>query len=192
MQRKIILASNSPRRIEILKKIINDFEVVPSKYEEDNTLKVSPSELVLHHSLSKGKNVANSIDNGVVISADTIVFHNKILGKPKNPEQAKEMLKTISGQTIEVFTGLAVIDVDNNKQYQDYEMTRVKMKEMNAKEIESYVKTGEPLDKAGAFGIQEKGSLLVEKIDGCYYNVMGLPIYKLSKLLEKAGIYLLN
>ena len=188
--RKIILASASPRRKELLTKLIgNDFTVIESPYEEDNGLDMKPVDLVLYHSLQKGKYVAEEAGSGIIISADTIVvLENEILGKPINEEDAKLMLKKISDQWVDVITGIAVIDKDNSKTFQDHEITKVKIKDMTDEEIDGYVASGEPIDKAGAFGAQEKGSVLVKKIDGCFFNVVGLPLYKLNNILKEVGI----
>ena len=167
----------------------NNFEVVVSSYEEDNTLNLSPKDLVLLHSLEKGRDVAKSLTEGIVISADTlVVFENQVLGKPKTPEKAKEMLNKINGRTVEVLTGMAVIDIENKKELQNFEIAKIKIKKMSEQEIDGYIKTGEPLDKAGAFAIQGKGAVLIEKIDGDFFNVVGLPLFKLSNLLSQLGI----
>ena len=188
--RKIILASASPRRKELLAKIIgDDFSVIKSSYEEDNGLDMKPVDLVLYHSLQKGKYVAEDVGSGIIISADTIVvLENEVLGKPINEEDAKLMLKKISDQWVDVITGIAVIDKDNSKTFQDHEITKVKMKDMTDDEIDGYIASGEPMDKAGAFGAQEKGSVLVKKVDGCFFNVVGLPLYKLNNMLKEVGI----
>ncbi|MBU1201736.1 MAG: septum formation protein Maf [Nanoarchaeota archaeon] len=188
--RQIILASTSPRRKNLLKQLIGDnFKIVSSSYEEDNNLDLDPKNLVLHHSLQKGRSVAEKLKTGVVISADTlIVLDNKIIGKPHTKENSISTLKNISGKNILVVTGIIVIDVDKKKELQDYEFTTVKITKLSEKEINDYVNSGEPLDKAGAFGIQEKGAFMVEKIDGDYFNVAGLPLFKLTKLLEKIGV----
>ncbi|MFX0064367.1 MAG: Maf family nucleotide pyrophosphatase [Candidatus Hermodarchaeota archaeon] len=188
--RKIILASSSPRRKQLLQQLIGkNFEVKKSTYEENKELKTDPVELVLHHSLQKGKDVARHFKSGIVISADTvIIFEEQIQGKPNSEEEARKILRAISGKCIKVLSGIAVIDIDNNKEKQDHESTKVKIKNLSEKEIEEYIKSGEPLDKAGAFGIQEKGAIFIEKIDGCYSNVVGLPLYRLNNLLEQLGI----
>lgn len=192
--KKIILASASPRRKELLQMLIRDnFEIKTSDYQEDNTLKLSPKELVLCHSLEKGRDVARQLKEGIVISADTVVvFKNEVLGKPKTEEKAKEMLEKINGKTVEVISGIAVVDIENKKELQDFEITKVKMKKMSEKEIDDYIKSGEPLDKAGAFGIQGKAAVLVEKIDGDYFNVVGLPLFRLNNLLLKVGVSTLS
>ncbi|MFX1255472.1 MAG: Maf family nucleotide pyrophosphatase [Promethearchaeota archaeon] len=184
------MASSSPRRKQLLQQLIGqNFEVKKSTYEETKELKTDPVELVLHHSLQKGKDVAKDFESGVVISADTVViFDKKIQGKPNSEEEARKILRAISGKYIEVLSGIAVIDIDNNKEKQAHEWTKVKIKNLSEKEIEEYIESGEPLDKAGAFGIQEKGAIFIEKIDGCYSNVVGLPLYRLNSLLEQLGI----
>lgn len=167
----------------------NNFEVKTSSYVEDNNLGLEPIKLVLHHSLEKGRDVAKHFKTGTVISADTfILFEDKIIGKPRTEENARKTLKKISGNFVEILSGIAVIDIESGKEIQDYEITRVKIKKMSDEEIERYVKSGEPLDKAGAFGIQRKGAILVERIEGCYFNVVGLPLFKLNKILERLGI----
>jgi septum formation protein len=187
--RRIILASGSPRRRILLQQLIGDnFDVKPSSYKENNR-DLDPLRLVLYHSLQKGKDVAKTLDSGIVVSADTVVsYKNQMIGKPKGREDAIKTLKEISGGIVKVITGIAVIDIDNEKEIQGHETTRVWVKELSDKEIEDYVNSGEPLDKAGAFGIQGKGAFLVERLEGCYFNVVGLPLFKLSTLLEKSGI----
>lgn len=188
--KKIILASGSPRRKELLQMLIGDnFEVKTSAYEEDNTLVMTPKDLVLYHSLEKGRDVAKQLPEGVVIGADTVVvFENQVLGKPRSEDEAREMLEKISGQVVEVISGIAVINIEAKKELQDFEITKVKMKQMSAEEIADYIKTGVPLDRAGAFGVQDKGAVFIEKIDGCYFNAVGLPLFKLNNLLNQLGV----
>ncbi|OIO49858.1 septum formation protein Maf [bacterium (Candidatus Gribaldobacteria) CG_4_10_14_0_2_um_filter_41_16] len=188
--RKIILASASPRRRELLKILIGDnFEIKTSDYKEDNSLALLPKDLVLFHSLEKGKDVAKKLSEGIIISADTIVaFENDVLGKSETVENAKEMLNKINGQWVEIITGLAVIDLASKKEFQHLEVAKVKIKQMSEQEIDNYIKTGEPLDKAGAFAVQGKGAVLIEKTDGDFYSVVGLPLFKLNELLTQVGI----
>jgi|SRR3989338_1816110 len=188
--RKIILASSSPRRKQLLNQLIgNNFEIKPSSYKENNNLNLKPVNLVLHHSLQKAIDVAKDLKEGIVISADTLVFYkNKVLGKPFTEEKAEEMLKKLSNKNIEVITGLAVIDIENKKEIQDYEITKIKIKKLTEKEIKDYIKTKEPLDRAGAFAIQEKGAIFIEKIKGDYLGAVGLPLFKLNKILVSLGI----
>ena len=188
--KKIILASGSPRRKELLRMLIGDnFEVKISAYEEDNTLAMSPKDLVLYHSLEKGRGVANQLPEGVVIGADTVVvFDSQVLGKPRNEDEAREMLEKISGQAVDIISGIAVIDIETKKELREFEITKIKMKRMSAEEITDYIKTGVPMDRAGAFGVQDKGAVFIEKIDGCYFNAVGLPLFKLNNLLNQLGI----
>ena len=188
--KKIILASGSPRRKELLSLLIgNNFEVKTSAYEEDNTLAMSPKDLVLYHSLEKGRDVAKQLPEGVVIGADTVVvFDGQVLGKPRNEDEAREMLNKISGQVVDIISGIAVIESATKKELGDFEITKVKMKQMSAGEIVDYIKTGEPMDKAGAFAVQDRGAVFIEKNDGWYFNAVGLPLFKLNNLLNSLGV----
>ena len=188
--KKIILASISYRRKELLTLLIgNNFEVKESSYEEDNSLDLPPSELVTLHALGKGRDVASKLSEGVVISGDTVaVLNNEIFGKPHTKEKAKEMLQKISGQIIEAFSGIVVIDVESKKEFQDIEITKVKFKNLTEQEIDDYIATGDPLDKAGSFGIQGQAAAFIEKIEGDYGNIIGLPLFKLNVLLNQAGV----
>jgi septum formation protein len=128
----------------------------------------------------------------IVIAADTIVYKGQeILGKPKSEMDAYQMLKKLSGCSHKVITGVCLIDNNTNASYEDYEETKVFFKKLSDEEIRGYIKSGEPLDKAGAYGIQGLGGIFVKKIEGCYFNVVGLPVYKLNNLLGKMGVNLL-
>jgi septum formation protein len=188
--RQIILASSSPRRKKMFNDLFgNNFIVHPSSYEENNSLKLPPVKLAEKHAYGKAKDVAKHYKSGVVIAADVfVVLNNKVLGKPKDEEDAFKMLKSQSGKWTEVISGLVVIDIDNKKEYIEHEITKVKMAKVTEEEIRAYIKTKDPLDKAGAFGIQDKGTILVEKINGCYSNVTGLPLPRLHKIFRKIGI----
>jgi len=187
--KKIILASTSPRRKNLLRQLIGDnYEIVSSNYEEDNTLDMEPKDLTMKHAIGKGTDVAKNLTEGIVIAADTLVEYNGcVLGKPHTPEKAKEMLNIISGNYVNVYTGLAIIEI-NGQTFQDFEKTKVKIKKLSEKEIDDYVASGEPLDKAGAFGTQEKGIFLVESVQGDYSNVVGLPLQKVYAIFQKLGI----
>lgn len=190
--KKLILASGSPRRIELLKMLGCKFRVIPSQIEEKISSQLSPIQNVKRLSRLKALDVASKVSNGIVIAADTIVVLNrKILGKPKNKEEAKEMLKKLSSKEHEVITGIAVVDAKSKKILQGAVVTKVKFRKLNRDLIRSYIVSGEPLDKAGAYGIQGKGSLLVESIKSDYFNVVGLPLNALNKLLGKFGISLM-
>jgi len=188
----VILASASLRRKELLGKIGLKFEVEPSNYEEDITPKLKPHELAKSLSFEKAKVVASSHKNALVIAADTfIVFKGKILGKPQTETQAKKMLETINGKPHSVITGFTIIDTENNKAISKSVETKVYIKRLTSNEVDAYVKSGEPLDKAGAYAIQGLGSVIVEKIEGDYFNVIGLPLSALADSLKEFGINIL-
>lgn len=192
MEEQIILASNSPRRHELLSKIGIRHTVEPSFLEEKIEEGLSFGQLVEKMAYQKAKAVAKIHDRGIVLGADTIVVLDEdILGKPSSEEEAKEMLLRLSGKWHKVFTGIALIDITLNRCIKDFVESRVKFKNLTNKEIENYVKTGEPMDKAGSYGIQGKGALLVEKIEGCYYNIVGLPLFKLNLMLQDFGMEIL-
>ena len=178
----LILASKSPRRRELLSLITKDFEIKSADVDETLPQGIAPDKAVEY--LSKIK--AQPFDNGVdtIIGADTVVaVDNKILGKPADRKQAFDMLKMLSGRYHSVFTGVTVISPKNTVTFSVE--TKVKFFELSDGEINTYIETGECDDKAGAYGIQGKGSLLVEKIDGDYFNVVGLPVSLLNKQLEQ-------
>lgn len=178
----IILASQSPRRQELLKYITQDFEVKVSEVDETLPRKMSPSQAVMYLSQIKAQPFRNEGD--IVIGADTVVaLGSKILGKPKNEQDAREMLRLLSGKKHSVYTGVTIMDAQYSVTF--FEQTRVKFYDLSDMDIDSYLASMEYTDKAGAYGIQGKGALLVEKIDGDFYNVVGLPIGKLNKELEK-------
>ena len=189
MKKEFILASSSPRRKALLKQAGLDFRIVPSRYEEDMGLKLNNEKLAKTLAYGKAKEVADRVKKGVIIGSDTfIVFKGKRIGKPKNANDAKRILEMISGKTLRIYSGLAIIDKHSRREITDYEITKVKIKKLTDEEIKRYIATGEPLDKAGAFGIQGRGSIFIEKINGCYSNVVGLPLYKLYINLQKLGI----
>ncbi|HOK52869.1 MAG TPA: Maf family protein [Armatimonadota bacterium] len=196
MKTRIILASASPRRRELLALINPDFKVVPSAFDESLIPEdLSPREHVMMSAAEKAKDVASGIRKGIVIGSDTVVAVDEhILGKPENEEDAKRMLKMLSGRTHQVYTGVHVIKVENGniQEKADFECTNVHFCELSDETIERYVKTGEPLDKAGAYAIQGKASVLIKGITGCYFNVVGLPIYKLSCLLKEFGVEVMS
>jgi septum formation protein len=190
---RIILASNSPRRKEILSQLGIKYETISSEYEE-KAIDTEPEELVMRFSEGKAMSIAKNIkEEALVIGSDTIVYKDgKILGKPKDEEDAYDMLKSLSGVFHTVISGISVIRTPSLHKITTFEKTAVKFKELTEDEIHYYISTKEPMDKAGAYAIQGIGSLLVEKINGCYFNVMGLPVYKLSKVLEDFGYKLLQ
>lgn len=190
--KKIILASTSPRRKEIFSKLKLPFEVQDSNYEEDMTLEMLPEKLAEFLSLGKAEAVAIKNNNAVIIAADTfVVFENKLLGKPKNREHAKEMLKMLSGKENQVVTGVTIIDTDTGKINSFHSTTKVFFDEISSEIIDAYVNTGEPLDKAGAYAMQEIGALLINRIEGDFFNAMGLPLKRLVKELKDFDIFVI-
>lgn len=189
--RKIVLASQSPRRRELLSGFISDFKIITDNSEEVIPPDIPPEEVVKTLAMQKAENVAAKADSdAIIIAADTIVFADgKILGKPKDETEASEMLHRLSGREHHVCTGIAVIDKRRGKAACDFERTMVYFKHLTDGEIERYIETGEPMDKAGAYGIQEKGALFVEGIRGDYFNVVGLPLCRLGQLLAREFDY---
>jgi septum formation protein len=183
---RIILASQSPRRIELLKRIIPEFEVKVSNIREDNNSTIVPWELVGELSYQKARNIARQIPAGIIIGADSVVvLHNKILGKPSNADDAFNMLRLLSGKVHQVYTGFTIITKPQHSVIKEHEVTHVKFRRLEAWEIEKYIESGQPLDKAGAYGIQDDGAVFIESINGCYYNVVGLPITKIFLALRR-------
>ena len=190
--KKIILASQSPRRKDLLKQIGLEFEIDPSNYEEDMTLKMEPNKLAEFLSLGKAKDVAKRHKDAIIISADTIVaISGEVFGKPKTPERAKYMLEKFSGNAHSVITGFTIIDTETNKQISKSVETKVYFKNLSEQEIKAYIATGEPLDKGGGYAIQGLAALFVEKIEGDYFNIVGLPILALTTELKDFGIKIL-
>jgi len=190
--KKIILASSSPRRKEILLKTGLSFEIQESNYEEDMSLPMSPEDLSEYLSLGKAKSVADKNSDAIVIAADTfIVYDNNCLGKPKTELLAREMLNMLNGKENDIITGVTIIDTTNNHIVSFHETTKVFMKQMSSETIEAYIDTGEPLERAGGYSLQEKGAILVEKIDGDFFNAMGLPLSRLVEELKDFGINIL-
>jgi septum formation protein len=190
---EIILASASPRRSELLRQVGVSFKVYPPDVDEKLDPEIKADELVQSLAYKKAVNVAQKLkgSGGIIISADTVVVKDGILGKPSDEGEAFSMLKSLQGKWHSVITGLTVIDSRNFKHVSGSEKTRVKFRKLSDDEITSYIKTGEPMDKAGSYGIQGKGALLAEKIEGCYFNVVGLPLARLSLMLKEFGIDLL-
>lgn len=191
MKTPIILASNSPRRKDLLRQIGVDFSIDPADVDERVLPNEVPEGYAVRVALDKARLAAARAVAGIVIAADTIVVvDDEILGKPADASDAERMLKMLSGKVHRVITGLAVMDAATGKTLTRTSITRVWFRRLAQQEIASYIATGEPLDKAGAYGIQERGALLVDKIDGCYFNVVGLPLSLLGELLQGFGIYM--
>lgn len=177
----MILASQSPRRRELLSLITRDFRIIPAKGEERLPDNITPKEAVLLLSRQKAMEIYSEYKSEVIIAADTVVaIDGKILGKPADAEEAAAMLHLLSGRTHSVFTGVCIISADG-EQKSFAEETTVEFWQLSEQMIEDYVQSGEPMDKAGAYGIQDAGALLVKRINGDYYNVMGLPVGRLLR-----------
>ncbi|SCH34618.1 Maf family protein [Romboutsia sp. 1001713B170207_170306_H8] len=182
----IILASASPRRKEILENVNLKFTVIASDIEEVILENEPPKDLVMRLAFEKCMDVAIKNKDDLVIGADTIVvLQNKILGKPKNQEDAYNMIKSLSNKKHQVITGISLINLSSDKKVIDYVVSEVTFKDLSDELIRDYISTNESLDKAGAYGIQGYGSLLVESINGDYFNIVGLPISKISNLLKE-------
>lgn len=180
---KVILASQSPRRKELLKIIFDNFEVLPSGAEETVPKGTKTDKYCEYLALLKARDIAQNYRNSLVIGADTaVVLGEKILGKPKTREEAYNMLKLLSGKTHYVYTGCALILGDKSAVFTV--KTDVTFYELDDREIYEYIDTGDCFDKAGGYGIQTKGSMLVKEIKGDYFNVVGLPIAQLKREIE--------
>ncbi len=189
----IILASASPRRKELLNQIGINFEVEVSNAKETIDQSVSPDRLVEKFAYNKAILVAEKNSSKLVIGADTVVVNgSEILGKPKNEEKAYEMLSALSNKKHQVITGIAMIVKNTNRILIKHEVTDVYFKELSFKEIKNYISSDEPFDKAGAYGIQGLGACLVKKINGCYFNVVGLPIHLVVDMFDFFGISVLG
>ena len=175
--KRIILASSSPRRKALFQLVGFEFDVIASEFDESDEEYAIPEVHVLELARKKAIKVAESIEDGIIVGADTIVvLNNEIIGKPDNAEHARLMLKKLSGRTHIVYTGYAIVEKPTFKCINEYEKTSVTFRDLSENEIDDYIKTGSPLDKAGAYGIQDQGAVFVKKVDGCFYNVMGFPI----------------
>ena len=185
----IVLASGSPRRLELLKKIgIEDFTVLADTSEEVLTPGISPEDQVIKLSLQKALNVARKCDkDDIIIAADTIVYlDDKPLGKPNSKSDASDMLRALSGRKHSVYTGVTLLRGD--KKLSHAEKTDVSFRIISENEIMEYIETGEPMDKAGSYAAQGRAAVFVERIEGDFFNVMGLPLCRLSIMLKEFGV----
>lgn len=193
MDKRIILASGSPRRKELLKSMGLDFEVIVSEVEENIENEPFSTELIQNLAEEKAADVASKINfPAIIIGSDTVVvINNKILGKPKDREDAFNMLKMLSGNTHQVISAIAVLDKETGKVLKDSVVSDVTFKQLSDEEINSYIATGEPMDKAGAYAIQGFAGMFVKSINGCYSNIVGISVFKLAELLKEFGVKLL-
>lgn len=187
MTNKLILASSSPRRQELLKQVKIPFEIRTANIDETQITTTDPVEKVVELAKLKGLAIPINLNSEVILSADTVVaFNNEIFEKPKNKQEAYEMISNFSGQTHDVYTGVMIRS--NEKETVFVEQTKVEFWPLSDEEIESYISTKDPYDKAGGYGIQSIGSIFVKQIEGDYFNVMGLPISKVVRELKKFNI----
>ena len=185
---RLVLASASPRRAQLLRQIGIDFEQSSSCVEEGGTETTDPKNLVVMLSRKKAEEVVRKLSVGWVLGADTVVvLDERILGKPADGSAAVDMLRSLSGREHRVLTGLTLIEAGRGRTLSRYEETRVWLRSLSDEDIEGYVATGEPLGKAGGYAIQGLGATLIERISGCYYNVVGLPLVCLVTMLREVG-----
>lgn len=192
---KIYLASKSPRRHEILAGLKIPFTFIDSPYEEkfSDVAELEPEEQAAKLAGLKAFHASSSLRKGLVVGADTIVVQgSNILGKPKDRKEAESMLNSLSGRRHRVVTGLSVVDAEGFRTYSHAEVTYVYFRQLTAKDIKTYLDTDEPYDKAGAYGIQGHAALFVEKIEGCYFNVVGFPVVAFNGLIKMAGYDLVD
>jgi len=189
MERKIILASRSPRRKQLLEQIGLIFEIRESEYEEDMSAKSDPYELVKLLALNKARDVAKYYNDAVVIGADTIVvFENRFIGKPKNKEEIRTLLKDFSGKEHKVISGFAIIDTKNNIIINDFGEATLLFRDLTREEIDDYINSGDPIDVAGGYNMFARAPVLLESIKGDFYSIVGLPLNKVFVELRKLGI----
>ncbi|MTI48516.1 Maf family nucleotide pyrophosphatase [Sporosalibacterium faouarense] len=184
--KKLILASSSPRRKDLMSRFNIDIEVSSSNIEEKIRENEIPEQIVMSLAFQKAQDVADRYNNNeIILAADTIVYKDKVLGKPDNEEEAMDMLMSLNGKEHLVLTGICLIQVGTLKKVVSYSKTRVKFRNLSQEKLKRYLSTGEYKDKAGSYGIQGYGSILVDWIEGSYSNIVGLPISKVDYLLEK-------
>lgn len=189
----VVLASASARRQELLKRLVEEYQVLVSDFDE-NSVRFNSScpEYVMEVARGKALSVAEGLKSeSLVIGSDTIVaYEGLVLGKPMDQEDAFSMLKMLSGKKHQVYSGIALVNTSNGQVISDFSVTEVKFDVLSDDEIWKYIASGEPMDKAGAYGIQGHGGVFVEEIHGCYYNVVGLPLNKLNKMIKGMGVNL--
>lgn len=185
LSRPLILASGSPRRKELLDMMGLSYIVDVS--DVDESFCAEPETMVLELSRRKAEAVAAKHKNSIILAADTLVFGNEVLGKPQNADHARAMLRQLSGNWHSVFTGVTIIDTHTGKMLSKADMTRVHFIELSDEEIATYVASGEPMDKAGSYAIQGMGGMFIDRIEGSYSNVVGLPMTLVRSMLLEIG-----
>lgn len=185
IKKRLILATNSSRRVALLKTLGYCFDIIPHNIQESIPRNVLPTDLVQNLAFMKANDVAERVNNAIIVSADTLVFHKKnIIGKPKDARDAKRILSLLSNSKHSIFTGVCIIEMPSKKKLLRNEQTHITMKDISEEEIEAYIQSGEPMDKAGAYAIQGEGKKFIEEIDGSYSNVVGLPLELVLEMLR--------
>ncbi len=186
LKKRLVLASNSPRRIALLMSLGYHFDIIPHTIEERSPCNdILPSELVQYLAFLKAKDVARRVENAIIISADTLVVHNKsVLGKPRDTQDARRILSLLSNSEHDIISGVCIIEMPSEKKLLRIDRTHIKMKHISKDEIEVYVRSGEPMDKAGAYAVQGEGRKFIEKIEGSYSNAVGLPLEIVQEMLN--------
>lgn len=186
MSERLILASASPRRRELLLQAGLTFDLQPSGFSELDAGGLTPAQLVLQNALGKAKEVADRLESGIVLGADTVVVgRGQVLGKPTDRADARRMLQLLSDGWHEVLTGIALVQAGDRRQLTDVVITRVHMRSLTSAQLEAYLDSGEPYDKAGAYGIQGRAGRFIDRIEGCYFNVVGLPLSRTTEMLDQ-------
>jgi len=189
IDRCLVLASGSPRRLELLGQVVDSFAVIISGVPEPVDGELTPAENVLQIARAKADAVARTADGCLVLAADTdVVLDGEILGKPVDDTDAKRMLRRLRGRTHEVLTAVVVVDPLTYERREEIVCSSVTIRDLSDAEIDAYVATGEPLDKAGGYAIQGEAASMVASVDGCYTNVVGLPLCTVGRLLRSAGV----
>ena len=191
--KKIILASASPRRRDLLSQMGLKFDVIPSNVDENIDNKAFSKELIENLALEKALDVKNKINYpAIIIGSDTVVVtNNEILGKPKDKTDALRMLQLLSGKTHQVISAIAIVDSEEDKTLVDSVVSEVTFKPLSDSEINNYIETQEPMDKAGAYAIQGLTGIFIVSICGCYSNIVGISVYKLAQMLKQLGVIIL-
>jgi len=183
---EIILASTSPRRQMLLRQVNIPFRVIPPVVDEVSPIGDDFARIVVINAEAKAASVLDQVNGQAILGADTLVeLNGRPLGKPVNRDDARRMLNELSGQDHSVHTGITLIDAETGAHYCDNEITRVYFRNLRRIEIDAYIESGEPMDKAGSYGIQGRGALFIYRVEGCFFNVMGLPLSKLWEILLK-------
>lgn len=185
----LILASASPRRRSLLADLGLQFEVKHPSFDEEEVVAENPAELVEKLAKAKAETVALEYPRSLVVGADTVVvLEGEVLGKPEDEDHAVDMLSRLSGRTHQVYTGVAIVHRQSGRERVEHECTQVTFGRFDRQTLLRYVQSGEPMDKAGAYGIQGLGATLVERVEGCYFNVVGLPLFRFSRMLGEMGL----